>query len=228
MEEIIFTEKNPRLFYDPESFPFLKTLADNTGIIRKELLQLIGEEKQKRWTSIFPEYVSSGNRDSWRTFTFLFFCIRSLENAELCPETAALINAIPQIISCDYSRLNANTRIFPHKGFTKTILRCHLPLVVPDEKKCGIKVRNETRHWKEGELLVFDDSFEHEAWNDSDAERIVLMFDIPNPAWGYTAEEIAKYKIENLEDEFLLSVFPKEKWLEMLRKKQFIFSQAAD
>lgn len=228
MEEIIFTEKNPRLFYEADDFPFLKQLSNNVNILREELLQLIGQKKTDHWQTVFPEYVHSEEQGSWQTFTFLFFCIRFAGNAELCPETTKLIAQVPEIISCDYSRLKANTRILPHKGFTKTVLRCHLPLLVPDETKCGIRVGNEVRSWKEGELLVFDDSFEHEAWNDSDHERIVLMFDIPNPAWGYSANEIANYKIENLEDEYLLSIFPKEKWMEMFHKKQFISPSAID
>lgn len=93
------------------------------------------------------------------------------------------------------------------------VLRCHLPLVVPAGGSCAIRVGNETRQWKEGELMIFDDSFEHEAWNNSGEDRIVLMFDIPNPLWGYTAEQISRYKIEHLDDPFLLSMAPKERWL---------------
>ncbi len=74
------------------------------------------------------------------------------------------------------------------------VLRCHLPLIVPDSEKCAIRVGEETHHWQEGKLVIFDDSFEHEAWNKSDARRVVLMFDIPNPLWGYSAEEISREK----------------------------------
>jgi hypothetical protein len=61
--------------------------------------------------------------------------------------------------------------------------------------------------------MIFDDSFEHESWNKSDEQRVILMFDIPNPLWGYSAYEISKYKIENLEDPFLLSFATREEWL---------------
>ena len=101
--------------------------------------------------------------------------------------------------------LKPTPQILPHKGYTKMVLRCHLPLIVPAGELCGLRVGNEIKHWKEGELLIFDDSFEHEAWNNSDENRIVLMFDIPNPLWGYTAHEISKYKIEHMDDPFLLS-----------------------
>jgi aspartyl/asparaginyl beta-hydroxylase (cupin superfamily) len=100
-------------------------------------------------------------------------------------------------------------------------LRCHLPLVVPDEKLCGIRVGNETRHWKEGELMVFDDSHDHEAWNKADKPRAVLMFDIPNPRWGYTAHEISAYKIKHLDDNFLLGMAPKERWQQAFEEGVF-------
>lgn len=95
------------------------------------------------------------------------------------------------------------------------VLRCHLPLIIPNEELCAIRVGDEVRHWKEGELMIFDDSFEHEAWNKSDEDRIVLMFDIPNPLWGYSAYEISKYKMENVDDPFLLSLTGKENWIKL-------------
>ena len=101
------------------------------------------------------------------------------------------------------------------------VLRCHLPLVVPDEDLCGIRVGNVTKHWKEGELMIFDDSFEHEAWNKTDSNRTVLMFDIPNPLWGYSAYEISKYKIENIDDPFLLSMTHKQNWIKSFDKGIF-------
>jgi aspartyl/asparaginyl beta-hydroxylase (cupin superfamily) len=58
-------------------------------------------------------------------------------------------------------------------------LICHLPLIVPP--KCAFRVGNEVREWREGELLIFDDTIEHEAWNDSERDRVVLIFDIWRP-----------------------------------------------
>ena len=101
------------------------------------------------------------------------------------------------------------------------VLRCHLPLIVPAGHNCSLRVGDESREWDEGKLMIFDDSFEHEAWNKSDKDRVVLMFDIPNPLWGYTAREISKYKIENMDDPFLLSMMPKEKWISAFQKGEF-------
>jgi hypothetical protein len=116
----------------------------------------------------------------------------------------------------------------PHKGYSRMVLRCHLPLIVPDEDLCGLRVGDETRHWEEGELMIFDDSFEHEAWNKTNEKRVVLMFDIPNPLWGYTSYEISKYKIENIDDPFLLAMAPKRLWIKGFEKGVFPLENFSD
>ena len=212
------TIQNPNFFYQKSEFPFLHDLEKNYEQILQELLELLNLNVKPFWMKTFPEYVESENKQAWRVFTFLlygslFYLMKSPKHAQLCPKTSELIFNIPQIISCDFSLLPAKTRINPHKGYSKMILRVHLPLIVPIGNLCGLKVGNEIHHWKEGELVIFDDSFVHEAWNDSNEPRVVLMFDIPNPRWGYTPEEISKYKIEHMDDPFLLGLATKKEWM---------------
>ena len=69
--------------------------------------------------------------------------------------------------------------------------------------------------------LIFDDSFEHEAWNNSEEDRFVLMLDFANPKWNYSAKEINKYKIETLSDNYMLNIFSKEEWIEFFNKGEF-------
>lgn len=78
-----------------------------------------------------------------------------------------------------FSRLSAGARIPPHHGVMNARLICHLPLIVPPG--CGFRVGGETREWHEGELLVFDDTVEHEAWNSGTSDRIILIFDVWRP-----------------------------------------------
>ncbi len=215
------TDKNPRYFYDAKDFPFLDPLIKNFSVIKSELIDLIGKNRESNWLETFPHYVSSDKEKAWKVFSFIFFGMKFPGNAEICPQTAKLIYSIPDIISCDYSFLKPNTHIMPHEGYTRMVLRCHLPLIVPGGHKCHLRVGNETREWEEGKLMIFDDSFEHEAWNKSDHDRVVLMFDIPNPLWNYSANEISKYKVENMDDPFLLSMVPKEKWLEAYKRGEF-------
>jgi beta-hydroxylase len=225
MAEFEFTNKNPRFFYDTAEFAFLKPLTDNFSVIRSELLDLIERGEENQWMNTFPHYVDSEKYKAWKVFSFIFFNMKLPHHAKLCPKTAELVYAIPEILSCDYSYMNAQTHVKPHKGYSRMVLRCHLPLIVPDVELCALRVGDQVHHWKEGELVIFDDSFEHEAWNRSDKRRVVLMFDIPNPLWGYTAHEISKYKIYNMDDPFLLSMAPKEKWIDAFGKGIFPFDR---
>jgi aspartate beta-hydroxylase len=113
------------------------------------------------------------------------------ENAARCPRTMAALAAAPlcritgRTPSVLFSMLRPGTRIRPHNGFTNARLICHLPLIVPPQ--CALRVGNETRPWRPGELIIFDDSVEHEAWNLSGERRVVLLFDVWRPE--ITAQE---------------------------------------
>ena len=87
-----------------------------------------------------------------------------------------------------FSLLAPHTRIPPHTGVANTRLVCHLPLIVPPG--CGFRVGETIREWREGEAFVFDDTIEHEAWNDSDQLRVVLILDLWPPALS-EAERVA-------------------------------------
>jgi len=106
-------------------------------------------------------------------------------NARYCPRTLATLEKIPQPRiagvgpNAMFSLLAPHTRIPPHVGVANTRLVCHLPLIVPDG--CWFRVGAETRLWKRGEALVFDDTIEHEAMNPSDELRVVFIFDIWHP-----------------------------------------------
>jgi len=210
-------ENLPRLFYDKKDFAYWQLLEENTDVILAELLNITQLEQEEsvisnNWSPAHPHYVKGNFDVSWKTFTFLFFGIQNIQNIDKCPRTFALIHQIPEIITAQFSLLLPQTHIQSHKGYSPAILRNHLPLIVP-EGDCAIKVGDETHRWKKGELVVFDDSYEHEAWNNSDKTRVVLMFDVAKPNYGYDAKEICRYKIHNMDDPFLLQSAPKEQWI---------------
>lgn len=211
--------KNPKYFYEISEFPELQFLMRDVETIQIELYSLIKENALKNhWIETFPTYVDSSLDEAWQVFPFTFYTMNHLLNQSRCPKTNMLIQKIPELISCDFSRLKGKTTINPHIGYSRMILRCHLPLMVPSGKTCGIKVGNEVRYHEEGKLLIFDDSYEHSAWNESDEDRIVLMFDIPNPLWEFDASKISRYKIETLEDPFLLGIATKASWIDALER----------
>lgn len=213
-------------FYDKTLFSYQKLLEENYKIILEELLSVINIKESNEsliniWTAAHPAYVDGKFDISWKTYEFLFFGIKKLDNIEKCPKTYEIISQIPELITAQFSVLLPHTHVNPHKGYSKIILRNHLPLIVPAGNQCGIRIEDETHYWKKGELVVFDDSFEHEAWNNSDEIRALLMFDVAKPDCGYNAQEICRYKLERINDPFLLETAPIETWIKWYEQGYF-------
>ena len=124
------------------------------------------------------------NSKRWSTYFLIKNGRRLEEHLARCPRTAALLAAAPlcevprHAPTAFFSVLAPRTHIPPHTGVTNTRLIVHLPLVVPPG--CHYRVGAERREWQEGRAWVFDDTFEHEAWNDSGEPRVVLIFDVWN------------------------------------------------
>ena len=106
-------------------------------------------------------------------------------NARHCPKTMALLGQLPQpelagdAPNAMFSLLKPRTTIPPHHGIANFRLVCHVPLIVPPD--CWFRVGGETRAWEVGKAFVFDDTMEHEAANDSDELRVVMIFDVWHP-----------------------------------------------
>jgi beta-hydroxylase len=214
------TEQNPHFFYEVKDFPYLKLLENNYLDIKEELQQLIADKKEESyWFNAFPHYVESKSELAWNTFTFLFFGIEVKAHKLLCPKTWKLLSQIPELISADFSYMKPHTHIKPHKGFTNKVLRVHLGLIIPEN--CWLRVGTEKTKWQEGKLMIFDDSYDHEAVNASDKDRVVLMFDIPNPLWNLSGKEISRDRIYNMTDKFMLNFLSKDKWIELYEKGSF-------
>jgi aspartyl/asparaginyl beta-hydroxylase (cupin superfamily) len=180
-------------YYEPDDFPWLREIVEATAAMRAELQAVIEEE------GAFAPYVEA-NPDrplpanhllgdpSWAAFYLWKGGAPVAENAARCPRTmAALAHApMPRIAGRSpmalFSRLRPGAHIKPHHGLLNTRLIVHVPLIAPPG--CHLRVGGETREWREGEALVFDDSIEHEAWNRSDRTRTVLLFEIWRPEIG--------------------------------------------
>jgi aspartate beta-hydroxylase len=139
---------------------------------------------------------------SWNAFFFYRDGEAYIENQARCPKTLAALDAAPLNRVADhspeslYSILKPGAHIPPHTGVINVRLVVHLPLIVPPD--CGIRVGSETRGWKEGECIAFDDTYEHEAWNRSSETRVVMIFDVWNPALTLPEREAMRLVIEAL------------------------------
>jgi aspartyl/asparaginyl beta-hydroxylase (cupin superfamily) len=179
-------------FFDREHFPWLAELESQTPAISRELSGLLagggqGFKPYVRQDVGTPDNIWSGLDQSldWGAF-FLWEYGRKLDDAcARCPATAAALEAVPmakmpgRAPTAFFSLLRPGTRIPPHTGVSNTRTIIHLPLLVPP--RCGFRVGGTVREWRVGEAFAFDDTIEHEAWNDSDELRAVLIFDVWNP-----------------------------------------------
>ncbi len=157
------------MFYDIKNFPFTQTLEANWQTIRDEYKTIDPDHLlEAPWEDIYNQ--------SWEIYT-LFAKKRKFKlHCSHVPQTTTLIESIPNLYNASFSALGPGAQITPHVGYTDDVLRCHLGLIVPDG--CAIRVGDQTRAWKEGECMIFDDMIEHEAWNKSNQLRVVLIIDI--------------------------------------------------
>ena len=179
-------------FFDREPFDWLATVEAATDSIREELLGVLstdmaGLEPYIAFDDGLPLRQWKELNNSRRWSAYFLWNQGKVEDAHLkrCPRTAAVLAKVPQVDipgrgpTAFFSILEAHTRIPPHTGVTNTRVTVHLPLIVPPG--CGFRVGGETREWQVGTGWVFDDTIEHEAWNDSDVPRAILIFDVWNP-----------------------------------------------
>lgn len=166
-----------RPWHDPGQFPLTRYLEAHAREIRDELLTL-------NQTAYHREAERIGRSGDWDVAFFYERGRRHDEICDQCPITARGIEAYPAMRTLAgliyVSRLRGGTHVHPHRGPTNLRVRCHLGIRVPDGD-CAIRVGDETRRWEEGRCLVFDDYFEHEAWNHTDEDRIVLIVDLWHP-----------------------------------------------
>ena len=179
-------------YFERSHFPWLEELEGRTAAIRAEAERLLASgadairpyvrqdagTPQNKWSAL-------DNSLDWSACFLWEYGVRNDPVCDLCPETAAALAAVPQNIvpgkapTAFFSILKAGAHIPAHTGVTNTRSIVHLPLIVPDG--CEFRVGGETRPWREGEAFVFDDTINHEAWNRSDRDRVVLIFDVWNP-----------------------------------------------
>jgi aspartate beta-hydroxylase len=186
----------PRLpaipFFDRAQFPWIPALEAKTDVIRNELLSMLEADRDR-----FSPYIAYNpgepvnqwrelnHSTRWSALHLWRGGVAVQENIERCPQTAEALSQAPLAEigglcpNAMFSALAPKTHIPPHHGETNARVVAHLPLVVPSG--CRFRVGFEERQWNVGEVLVFDDTIEHEAFNDSDELRVVMIFDVWNP-----------------------------------------------
>ncbi|HYI64483.1 MAG TPA: aspartyl/asparaginyl beta-hydroxylase domain-containing protein [Allosphingosinicella sp.] len=179
-------------FFPRDDFPWFAVLEAKAADIRRELISLLkeGDRGFRPYVAFDPtlpanQWAELNHSRRWSAWFFWEDGVREEENCARCPATAAVLEGLPLLDlpgkgpTAMFSILEPRTRIPPHTGSNNVRTTVHLPLVVP--KGCGLRVGSETRILEAGKAWAFDDTIEHEAWNDSGEPRAILILDTWNP-----------------------------------------------
>lgn len=185
----------PIEFFERVDFPWVAGLEGAVDDIRQEAERVL--EDRSRLAPYVEEEggprVTASDMAGSRQWTAFFLCRSGAvveENAALCPRTMEALTDLPLARAAGatpsvlFSVLAPGAHIPPHHGMVNTRLICHLPVIAPPG--CMLRVGSESREWRYGETLIFDDSIEHEAWNRGSATRVVLLFDVWRPEFDDT------------------------------------------
>jgi aspartate beta-hydroxylase len=177
-------------YLDLAQFDWIEALEAQTPIIRAELEQLLpsSSSRERVFASEALEEENLRGLDApptWNGYYFFRHGERREANCQACPATTRALEVLPLSRIREhgpevmFSVFTAGTYLLPHRGVTNTRVVGHLPLIVPED--CALQVGGEIHEWRTGRVVVFDDTYEHEAWNRSRYTRVVLIFDIWNP-----------------------------------------------
>jgi ornithine lipid ester-linked acyl 2-hydroxylase len=166
-----------------ERFPFVETLEAHWPDIRRELDQVLFDlDRLPAVNDLEPSQRYIARAPVWKVYLFQAYGERSEPNCRRCPITAALIEAIPNLEAAFFSILEPGAHLKAHYGAYSGLVRIHLGVKVPEPSAAvRIKVGRETIHWREGACVIFDDTYLHEAWNETDSPRVVLLLDVLRP-----------------------------------------------
>jgi beta-hydroxylase len=169
--------------FDTSKFPWAIELEKNFDVIHRELQGILAmREYIPLFHDLSPDQKRISTGENWRTFFLKGFGYEAEQGWKRCPETMKTLDKIPNLRTAFFSILGPNYHIPHHQGVTKGLIRCHLGLIVPDQRdQCVMRVDDQICQWEEGRCLVFDDTYDHEVWNKTDQERVVLLMDVDRP-----------------------------------------------
>lgn len=168
-------------FIDSALFPWTKALEAGWADMRAELDAVIaGGGDILPLAKVSPDHHRVAKDGKWKSFVFEAYGYHVPPNRASCPRTAALLDQVPGLVLAMFSIMEPGTHVPLHKGVSKALINGHFALDVP-EGDCRIEVGGEVRGWTEGRLMLLDDTFSHQVWNNTDKNRVVLLMQIRRP-----------------------------------------------
>jgi beta-hydroxylase len=171
----------PRAVMPSSELSWTKSVEELHPLIKSECLTILQRLSYiPNFDQVLPGQRALNQGDQWKSFYLVALGRPISAHAEHCPETMRALQNVPGLMNAFFSILKPGTHIPAHRGPYSGILRYHLGVVVP-QGDVGIRVGHDICRWQEGQSLVFDDGFEHEAWNRSEQLRVVLFVDLVRP-----------------------------------------------
>ncbi|WP_312799248.1 aspartyl/asparaginyl beta-hydroxylase domain-containing protein [Pseudomonas sp.] len=169
--------------FDKQLFPWTASLEQHWEGIRQEVQQLLkGMDSIPALRDISPDHRRIAEGNSWRSYFLWGYGYKIEENCLRCPKTTEALSVVPGLNSAFFSILTPGAHIPRHTGVTKRIMTCHLGLLTPTPREnCRIQVEDKMVYWDDGKCIVFDDTYPHEVWNETDQTRVVLLIQFKRP-----------------------------------------------
>ncbi|MCF8464364.1 MAG: aspartyl/asparaginyl beta-hydroxylase domain-containing protein [Flavobacteriales bacterium] len=169
-------------YFSPSDFEWTRTIEANWKSLQEEVKSVQNQPNTLHdICDISPEQRIVVNRGDWDFFPLLIYGNPIKENLERCPKTAELLKSIPNATTAFFSILKPGCHVKAHRGAFRGYLRYHLGLSISEPEKCGLRLMDTTYHWQNGESMIFDDTYDHEAWNRSAENRVILYVDFIRP-----------------------------------------------
>lgn len=177
----LFSSVPPRPFIELQRFPELAPLRDNWQLIRNEALQLFDEGYIRAAAGYNDLGFNSFFKSGWKRFYLKWYDDFLPSARNLCPRTAELLAGIPSVHAAMFALLPPGARLPSHRDPFAGSLRYHLGLVTPNSAACRIVVDGEPYYWRDGEAVLFDETFIHRAENQTQVQRLILFCDVERP-----------------------------------------------
>ncbi len=222
---------------DAAEFSFLKPFETHWQEINAELQGVLKfKESVPAFEEVSIDQMKIARDRQWRTFILYGFGDKLEKNCRHVPRTTELLEQVPKLQTAWFSILEPGYHITPHRGVTKGILRCHLGLIVPERREdCWMRIEDRKYNWEQGKCLVFDDTYDHEVLNDTQQQRVILLFDFERPMrfWGRLVNRLfiqalkltayyqePKKRLKSFEDQFEAATRRADSMLEAMGEEQ--------
>ena len=178
---VIFSKVPTTPYVPVETIPEMKILQENWQVFREEALELARQQQIKAAQKHDDIGFNSFFKYGWKRFYLKWYGARHPSAAELCPRTVAILDSIPCIKAAMFTELPAGGKLNPHRDPYAGSIRYHLGLQTPNDDRCFIRVDGKDYSWRDGEGVIFDETYIHEARNGTETNRIILFCDIERP-----------------------------------------------